>query len=91
MLATILKGTTATQTTIAIVEIFAKIKNLTRNIKEIDEVKGQKNKKNLMRKSGEIISEILGDDLSLSETETSFELNFAVLKLRHTVKKRKDQ
>jgi len=91
MLATILKGTKATQTTIAIVETFARIKNLTRNIKEISEAKNEKNKQTLMQRSGEIISEILGDDLSLSETETSFELNFAVLKLKHTVKKKKDK
>ncbi len=30
------------------------------------------------------------NDLSLSETETTFELNFAVLKFKHTVKKKKD-
>lgn len=49
-----------------------------------------KSKKNLMQKSGEIIAEILEDDLSLSETETTIELNFAILKFKHTVKKKKD-
>ena len=43
-----------------------------------------------MQKSGEIIAKILEDDLSLSESETTIELNFAVLKFKHTVKKKKD-
>ncbi len=36
------------------------------------------------------MSEILGEELRVSDTETSIELNFAVLKLKHTVK-RKDR
>lgn len=43
-----------------------------------------------MRKGGDIMSEILGEELHVSDTETSIELNFAVLKLKHTVK-RKDR
>jgi len=42
-----------------------------------------------MRKSGELISGLLDDDLRASDTETSIELNFAVLKFKHTIKKRK--
>jgi len=90
MLATILKGSKATQTTLTIIETFARIKQLSRNIKQLSEVKDDKNKKSLMQKSGEIIAEILEDDLSLSETETTIELNFAVLKFKHTVKKKKE-
>ena len=90
MLATILKGEQAIETTLTIIETFARIKQLSRNIKELSEIKDDKNKKNLMQKSGEIIAEILGDDLALNETETTIEINFAVLKLKHTVKKKKD-
>jgi hypothetical protein len=43
----------------------------------------------LLQKSGELIAEILDDDLSSSETETTIELNFAVLKFKHTLKKSK--
>ena len=86
MLATILKGSKATQTTLTIIETFARIKHLSRNIKELSEIKDDKNKKSLMQKSGEIIAEILEDDLALSETETTIELNFAILKFKHTVK-----
>jgi len=90
MLATILKGSKATQTTLTIVETFAKIKHLSRNIKKLSEMQDDKSKKNLIQKSGEIIAEILEDDLALSETETTIELNFAILKFKHTVKKKKE-
>lgn len=43
-----------------------------------------------MQKSGEIIAGILDNDLDLNETETSVEINFAVLKFKHTIKKKKD-
>jgi hypothetical protein len=90
MIATILKGEKAVQTTISIIETFARIKNLSRNIKELSETQDNKNKKTLLQKSGEIIAEILDDDLKLSETETTIELNFAILKFKHTVKKKKE-
>ena len=41
-----------------------------------------------MKKSAEIISEILGDSLDATETETTIELNFAVLKVKHTFKRK---
>jgi len=44
--------------------------------------------KALMQKSGELIAEVLDDDLVTSGTETSIELNFAVLKFKHVVKKK---
>ena len=42
-----------------------------------------------MQKSGDIIAEILGDDLVTDGSETTFELNLAVLKFKHTIKKKK--
>ena len=42
-----------------------------------------------MQKSGELIAEILDEDLQTSDTETSFELNFTVLKFKHTIMKKK--
>lgn len=89
MLATILKSERATRTTLAIIETFAKFKNLSRNIKELSAVSDEKKKQGVLRKSGEMIAEILDDDLSANESETSIELNFAVLKFKHTIKKKK--
>ena len=42
-----------------------------------------------MRKSGEIMAEILDESLETEGSETSIELNFAVLKFKHTIKKKK--
>ncbi|MEA3361498.1 MAG: ORF6N domain-containing protein [Thermodesulfobacteriota bacterium] len=88
MLATILKSKVATQTTIAIIETFTKIRRLTSTIKELSTTQEKPKQKNLMKKSGEIIAELLDDDLQTNDTETSIELNFAVLKFKHTIKKK---
>ena len=88
MLATILKSPQAVQATLAIIETFSKMRKLTRNIKVLSNVKNKREQQALMRKSGEIIAEILDDDLQTTDTETSIELNFAVLKFKHTIKKK---
>ena len=88
MLATILKSAQATQATISIIETFSKIRELSRSIKELSTIQDKVEQKSLMQKSGELIAEIFDDDLQTSDTETSIELNFAVLKFKHTIKKK---
>ena len=89
MLATILKGDLAVQTTLAIIDTFYKIRHLSRNMKELSAGQDETKQKSLMQKSGEIIAEILDDDLETTDTETTVELNFALLKFKHTIKKKK--
>jgi hypothetical protein len=89
MLATILKGQKAIQTTIAIIEAFSKIRELSRNVKELSTVEDKQEQQALMQKSGEIIADILDDGLEPDESETTIELNLAVLKFKHTLKKKK--
>ena len=89
MLATILKGETATQTTIAIVETFAKIRELSRTVGEMANSTDDYRQKSLMQQSGEILADLLDDGMQTTDTETTIELNFAVLKLKHTVKRKK--
>ena len=88
MLATILKSPQATQATIAIIETFAKIRELSRNIKTLATTQDKAEQKSLMQKSGELITDVFDEDLQIKDTETSVELNFAVLKFKHTVKKK---
>ncbi|MBM2816005.1 MAG: hypothetical protein HW421_2767 [Ignavibacteria bacterium] len=88
MLATILKSPMATQTTISIIETFANIKKLSRNIREISIIDDESKKKSLLQKSGEIISEILDDNLHIDQSETTIELNFALIKVKHTIKRK---
>ena len=87
MLATILKSPRATQTTIAIVEAFAKIRELSRSIAALSQSPQEYEQKQLMQRSGDIIADIFGDDLRAIGTETNFELNFALFKVKHTVRR----
>ena len=89
MIATILKSKQAVEATFAIIETFAKIRQLSRSIQELSLVKEKADQKAIMQKSGELIAGIFDDDLQTSDTETSIELNFAVLKFKHTIKKKK--
>ncbi len=88
MLATILKSKQATMTTLMIVETFAKIRELSRTVKALSVVKNDAEQKDLMQRSGELIAEVLDEDLVTDGTETTIELNFAVLKFKHTIKKK---
>lgn len=88
MLATILRSEAAVQTSIAIIETFAKVRELTNTINELSENPPKEQQQSLMQKSGEIISELIDNNLKTSESETTVELNFAVLKLKHTIKKK---
>ncbi len=91
MLATILKSEKAVETTLAIVETFAKIRELTRTVKALSLSSEKAEQKTLMQKSGKLIAEVLDDGLVTSDTETTIELNFAVLKFKHTIKKGSDK
>jgi hypothetical protein len=86
MLATILKSPVATETTIGIIETFAKVRELSRTIAELH-LHDEEKQKSMLQKSGEIISDILCSDLEPMETETTIELNLAVLSVKHTVKR----
>jgi len=89
MMATILKSRQAELTTIAIIDTFASVKELARTLKELNKTEKQEDQKGLLKKSGELIEGIIGNDLATAETETELELNFAVLKLKHTIKRKK--
>ena len=88
MLATILKSPLATEATIAIIETFAKVKELSRTMVEMSKETNQKQQKTMMQRGGELISDILSDDFHVADTETSIELNLSVLKVKHTVKRK---
>ena len=91
MLATILKSPQATQTTVAIIEAFAKLRELSRTVTELSEGPEEFRQKTLMEKGESIISELFGDDFKTTDTETSLELNFALFKVKHTVKRKMNE
>jgi hypothetical protein len=87
MLATILKSSKATATTLAIIETFSKIRELSQVLSELTTTKNNTQQKSLIQKSGEILTFLLDDARSLTESETTIELNLALLKLKHTTKR----
>jgi len=89
MLATILTSKEAVKVTISIIETFTKIRELSKTIKKLPTVTDKKEQQSLMQKSGEIIAEILDDGLTTDESETTIEMNLALFKFKHTVKKSK--
>ena len=89
MLATILKSPKATETTIAIIETYSKLKQFSKAIQSISVDQNENSKQDLMQKGNELLAEILDDEMQIDETETSIEFNFALLKLKHTVKRKK--
>lgn len=88
MIATILKSPKATETTIGIIETFAKVRELSRSIAEMSKMTDKDAQKSLMQRSGELISDVLSNDYQTVGTETTIELNLSVLKVKHTVKKK---
>lgn len=88
MIATILKSPKATETTIGIIETFAKVRELSRSIAEMSETTDKDVQKSLMQRSGELISDVLSNNYQTVGTETTIELNLSVLKVKHTVKKK---
>jgi phage regulator Rha-like protein len=91
MLATILKGEKAADTTIKIIETFTRMRQLSRTINQMAQEPDEAKKKSLMKRGGELIGQILDNDMELAGTETSFEVNLAVMKLKHTAKYVKKQ
>jgi len=86
MVSTILKSSIATETTLAIIETFVKVRELSRTIAELHK-HDEEQQKTMLQKSGEIISDFICSDLETTETETTVELNLAVLSVKHTVKR----
>ena len=88
MLATILKGERAEQTTIAIVEAYAKLKELSRVIVEIPKQHENKEvQKKLAHRSGQLVEELMSDVLPKQSSETTIEMNLAMFKIRHSVRR----
>ena len=96
MLATILKSEVATQATLQIIETFAKVKELSRNINDIMKTADESIQQELAQKSNKILEEIIDiepdvleddEDGEVIETTTKFEFNLGFAKVSRSVKK----
>lgn len=92
MLATILKSPKAVETTIAIVEAYAKLKELSRVMTQIpQQEENSVEQKTLLQRGGQLVEGLLTDVMPVQSSETSFELNLAMFKFKHTVKRENDE
>ena len=87
MLATILKSKRAEDATIAIIETFAKVRELKRELLELHKETDKAKQASKMQHFGEVLTDIVMPDLQTLETESSLEINFLIGKIKHTVKR----
>ena len=89
MLATILKSERAKEVTFAIIETFAKVRSLKKELVELHQETDKETQTAKLKHFGDVLSDIVMPELQTSETESTLELNFIVGKLKHTVKRRR--
>lgn len=87
MLATVLKSRRATEATFAIIETFAKVRFLKRELVDLHTEADKQKRGEKMRHFGEVLTDIVMPDLDTVETESSLELNFFIGKLKHSVRR----
>ena len=87
MLATVLKGERARNITFAIIETFARVRELKRELLDLHKETDKQKQVSKMQHFGEVLTDIVMPDLQTSETESSLEINFFIGKLKHTVKR----
>ena len=87
MLATILKSDRAKAVTFAIIETFAKVRSLKRELVELHKETDKEKQASKMKHFGEVLTDIVMPDLETQETESSLELNFIIGKIKHSVKR----
>lgn len=87
MLATILKSPKATDTTIAIIDSFTKLREFSRCVASMSQEPDTDKQKSLLERSSELLGDLLDTDGEVTESESTIELNLAVLKIKRTVKK----
>ena len=86
MLATILKGEAATSATLAIVNTYAKVRSMVRDMEALQTEKpGSPEQANLLSRAGHKLAGLIGDNLSTESTKTTIELNLALLRITHEV------
>lgn len=81
-----LRSPKATDTTIAIIDAFTKLREFTRCIATISREPDTNKQKSLLECSGELLGGLLDTGGEVTERESTIEFNLAVLKIKRTVK-----
>jgi hypothetical protein len=87
MLATILKSPQAIGTTIAIIDTFAQLKELTQTVYQFSNATTDEQKVKIFENSTEIISELLDNELIVSQHETNIKIKLPFLEISRKITK----
>ena len=91
MLATVLNSDRAVHATKAIIETYAKVRSMVRDMEALQAEKaGSPEQANMLTRAGHKLAELIGDNLSTVSRKTTIELNLALLKISHEVTERKE-
>lgn len=85
MLATILKSPQAIETTIAIIDTFAKIKQLTQAVYKFSKAQADEEKVKIFENSTDIVADLLDSKLIVSQHETNFKIKLPFLELSRKI------
>ena len=90
MLATVLKSERAERATLAIIETYAQLRSMVRDMETLQTLKdGSPEQSAQLTQAGHKLAALIGDNLSTESTKTTIELNLAVLKITHEVTRTK--
>lgn len=90
MLATVLKSERAERATLAIIETYAQLRSMVRDMEALQALKdGSPEQSAQLTQAGHKLAALIGDNLSTESTKTTIELNLAVLKITHEVTRTK--
>ena len=87
MLATVLRSPRAIQATHAIIETYAEVRAMKRELLALHTEPDAQKRKSMMQHFGEVLTDIVMPDLTTAESESSMEINFLIGKLKHTVRR----
>jgi len=91
MLATVLNSDRAVRATKAIIETYAQVRSMVRDMEAIQTEKaGSSEQASLLTRAGHKLAGLIGDNLSTEARKTTIELNLALLKITHEVTQRKE-
>ena len=67
-------------------DTFVRIRELARTMEALQNVEdGGAQQRTLLQRTGDLLAEVVGNNLSTTTTETEIELNFAVVKIKHKI------
>jgi hypothetical protein len=89
ILATILKSPQAIETTIAIIDTFAQIKELTQAVYQFSKATTEGQRVKIFENSTEIITDLLDNELTVSQHETSFKIKLPFFEITRKITKAK--